>query len=221
VAEVAAEPHRPTNIHWSATVPKRLMAISIMLSLATLVVGQDTRPDQDLALATFASGCFWCTEADFEKVPGVVEAVSGYTGGDLADPSYEQVSAGGTGHVEAVQLHYDPAVVSYSRLLEVYWRNVDPLDDEGQFCDRGDSYRSAIFYHTPEQRREAEASRRELAESGRFHAPVVAEISAAGVFYPAESYHQDYYRTHSLAYSFYRWRCGRDQRLEELWAGTS
>lgn len=199
--------------------PKRLMATSIvMLSLAAPVAGQGTGPDQGFAVATFASGCFWCTEADFEKVPGVVEAVSGYTGGDLPDPSYEQVSAGGTGHVEAVQLRYDPAVVSYSQLLGVYWRNVDPLDDEGQFCDRGDSYRSAIFHHTPEQRREAEASLEELAESGRFDAPIVTEIAAAGAFYPAEAYHQNYYRTHPLAYRFYRWRCGRDQRLEELWA---
>lgn len=170
-----------------------------------------------LAAATFAGGCFWCVEADFDKVPGVVRTVSGYTGGHLKDPTYRQVSAGGTGHREAVRILYDPEKVSYEELLGVFWRNVDPTDDGGQFCDRGPSYETAIFANSPEQRRLAEASKRKLEDSGALDKPVVTPIETAGEFYPAEEYHQDYYKKNPIRYKFYRYSCGRDARLEELW----
>ena len=173
------------------------------------------------AVATFASGCFWCTESDFEKVPGVVEAVSGYIGGQTENPTYRQVSTGGTGHTEAVQLRYDPAVVTYEKLLDVYWHNVDPVDAGGQFCDRGDQYRSGIFVHDEKQRQAALESKAALDKSGRFGKPIVTEVTDATKFYPAEDYHQDYAKHNSLRYTYYRFSCGRDQRLEEIWKGTS
>ena len=165
------------------------------------------------AVATFAGGCFWCMEPPFDKLDGVLATTSGYTGGSKVDPTYEEVSAGGTGHFEAVQVTYDPAKVSYDQLLEVFWRNVDPLDAGGQFCDRGEQYRTAIFVHDDEQRRLAEQSKQALVESQRLGGPIVTEIVAAGPFYPAEEYHQDYYEKNPLRYKFYRWNCGRDQRL--------
>ena len=146
------------------------------------------------ALATFAGGCFWCMEPPFEKLPGVAGAISGYTGGTAGSPTYKEVCAGGTGHAEAVQVHYDPKRISYRELLEVFWRNIDPTDDRGQSADRGAQYRSAVFYHTQEQKREAEVSRARLAASGRFDQPIVTPIEPAGPFYPAEDYHQDYYK---------------------------
>jgi peptide-methionine (S)-S-oxide reductase len=173
------------------------------------------------AVATFASGCFWCTESDFEKVPGVVEAISGYTGGTTPNPTYRQVSTGGTGHTEAVQVRYDPAVVTYERLLDVYWRNVDPVDAGGQFCDRGDQYRSAIFVHDGKQRQAALESKAAIERSGRLSQPIVTPVVQAETFYPAEDYHQDYAKKNPLRYTYYRNGCGRDQRLEELWKGTS
>jgi peptide-methionine (S)-S-oxide reductase len=148
----------------------------------------------------------------------VIATTSGYIGGSKADPTYEEVSAGGTGHAEAVEVTYDPAKVSYERLLEVFWHNVDPLDAGGQFCDRGDQYRTGIFVHDEEQRRLAEASKQALVASGRFNQPIVTEIESAGPFYPAEDYHQDYYEKNPIRYKFYRWNCGRDQRLAELWS---
>jgi peptide-methionine (S)-S-oxide reductase len=167
------------------------------------------------ATAVFAGGCFWCTEADFEKVPGVTGAVSGYTGGRSADPSYEQVSAGGTGHYEAVRVSYDPSRVSYQQLADYYFRTVDPTDGEGQFCDKGESYRTAIFYADDDQRKIAD---REKAEASRTLGQAVATaILPAKAFYEAEGYHQDYYKKNSLKYRFYRSRCGRDERLAELW----
>ena len=169
------------------------------------------------ALATFAGGCFWCMEPPYDKLDGVSATISGYIGGSTADPTYQEVSAGGTGHAEAVQVTYDPAKVSYEELLEVFWRNVDPLDAGGQFCDRGDQYRTGIFVHDDEQRRLAEGSKQALEESGRFEQPIVTEIVAAGPFYPAEDYHQDYYEKNPLRYNFYRWNCGRDARLAQLW----
>lgn len=178
-------------------------------------------PTQATAVATFASGCFWCTESDFEKVPGVVEAVSGYIGGKTPSPTYKQVSNGGTGHTEAVQVRFDPAVVTYERLLDVYWRNVDPVDAGGQFCDRGDQYRPGIFVHDAAQRKAAEDSKAALDKSGRLGKPVVAEITDTSTFYPAEDYHQDYAKKNPLRYTYYRYNCGRDQRLEEIWKGTS
>ncbi len=168
-----------------------------------------------LETATFAGGCFWCTEADFEKVPGVATAVSGYTGGTSAKPTYEQVSAGGTGHYEAVKISYDPARVSYEQLADYYFRTVDPVDAGGQFCDRGESYRTAIFAANEAQRKIAEAEKRQAATILR--QPIVTPILPAATFYPAEGYHQDYYKKNSLKYKFYRSRCGRDARLKELW----
>lgn len=171
----------------------------------------------NLHTATFAGGCFWCTEADFEKLEGVKEVVSGYTGGQKENPAYEEVSAGGTGHVEAVQVFYDPEKVSYQELLDYFWRHIDPTDSGGQFVDRGAQYRPMIFYHDEEQRRLAEASKKALDESGRFDQPVTTEIVKFTRFYRAEDYHQDYYRNHSLKYKFYRWNSGRDQFLEKAW----
>jgi peptide-methionine (S)-S-oxide reductase len=169
------------------------------------------------AVAIFAGGCFWCMQPAFDAQSGVVSTTVGYTGGHVANPSYEQVSAGGTGHVEAVRVVYRPAEVSYEHLLDVFWHNVDPLDAGGQFCDRGPQYRSIVFAVDAEQRRLAEASKRALESSGRFERPIVTEIRDAGPFYPAEEYHQEYYRKNPLRYRYYRHGCGRDARLEALW----
>jgi peptide-methionine (S)-S-oxide reductase len=169
------------------------------------------------ATATFAGGCFWCMEGPFDELQGVISTTSGYTGGHQAHPTYEQVSAGQTGHTEAVQIVFDPGVVGYDRLLEVFWRNVDPLDAGGQFCDRGNQYRTAIFYHTDEQRQQAEASKLVLESKGTLAGDIVTEIVPARDFYAAEEYHQDYYQRNSVRYSFYRYSCGRDRRLVELW----
>lgn len=182
--------------------------------------GESTTIDLRVAnreLATFAGGCFWCVEADFEKVPGVIRVISGHTGGSKENPTYEEVSAGGTGHLEAVEVVYDPGKVSYDNLLDFFWRHIDPTDPGGQFVDRGAQYRSAIFYHNETQKRLAEESRRRLAESRRFSKPIVTEILPAGRFYVAELYHQDFYKTHRLKYTYYRWRSGRDQFLEKVW----
>jgi peptide-methionine (S)-S-oxide reductase len=169
------------------------------------------------ALATFAGGCFWCTEADFEKVPGVLSAVSGYTGGHVKNPDYQSVTTGRTGHTEAVQIRFDPAKVSYAQLLEIYWKSIDPTVKDRQFCDVGSQYRTGIYTHDDEQRRLAQESKSKLEASGRFTGPIYTEITAAGPFYVAEEYHQDYYRKNPLRYHFYRSNCGRDERLKELW----
>jgi peptide-methionine (S)-S-oxide reductase len=169
------------------------------------------------AVATFAGGCFWCVEADFDKVKGVISTTSGYIGGHTPNPTYNQVSGGRTGHAEAVEIVYDPTVVSYERLLRHFWRNIDPLAKDRQFCDSGSEYRSAIFAHNDEQRRLAEASKKEIEQSGRFKAPIQTQIVAATQFYKAEDYHQDYYLKNATKYKFYRFNCGRDRRLEELW----
>lgn len=172
---------------------------------------------EGVAVATFAGGCFWCMEPPFDALEGVLSTTSGYTGGHTKNPTYREVSAGGTGHAEAVQVAYNPEKISYERLLEIFWRNIDPLDEGGQFCDRGSQYRSAIFYHDDTQRRLAEESRKALEASGRFSQPIVTEIVAATEFYPAEEYHQDYYRKNPIRYKYYRWGCGRDPRLTALW----
>lgn len=172
---------------------------------------------KELRTATFAGGCFWCVESDFEKIDGVVQVVSGYTGGHKEAPTYEEVSSGGTGHVEAVQVYYDPERISYKELLDFFWRHVDPTDPGGQFVDRGLQYRAVIFYNDEEERRLAEESKRELEKSGRFDKPVVTEIVKSTRFYRAEEYHQDYYKTHSVRYNFYRWNSGRDQFLKSVW----
>lgn len=169
------------------------------------------------AIAIFAGGCFWCMEPPFDKLPGVISTTSGYTGGRVSNPTYEQVSAGRTGHAEAVQVKYDPTRIGYAQLLEVFWRNIDPLAVDRQFCDVGDQYRSAIFPIGAEQQRLAEASKRALQDSGRFDRPIATQIVAASRFYRAERDHQDYYKRNPVRYKFYRFNCGRDQRLEELW----
>jgi len=168
-------------------------------------------------VAIFAGGCFWCMEPPFDKVDGVYSTTSGYIGGHVDNPTYKEVSSGGTGHAEAVRIEYDPDRVSYAVLLEIFWRNIDPLAVNRQFCDAGDQYRSAIFYLDEEQKRLAEASKRELEQSGRFDRPIATTIEPAGEFYPAEGYHQDYYRKNPVRYKFYRYNCGRDQRLKQLW----
>lgn len=167
--------------------------------------------------AIFAGGCFWCMESPFEKIPGVIEVLSGYTGGDKVRPSYKEVSAGGTGHTEAVEVYYDPQHVSYQQLLEVFWRQIDPTDAGGQFVDRGNQYRSGVYPLTPQQQRLAEESKRQLAASGRFKQPIVTEIVPAGAFYPAEEYHQDYYKKNPLRYRYYRYGSGRDKFLDRFW----
>ncbi|TLS67058.1 peptide-methionine (S)-S-oxide reductase MsrA [Mariprofundus erugo] len=167
--------------------------------------------------ATFAAGCFWCMEHPFDELPGVISTTSGYIGGHSEHPTYEEVSAGGSGHAESVDVLFDPAIISYQKLLEVYWRNSDPTTPNRQFCDIGTQYRPAIFYHGEQQRKLAEASKQELQQHKPFPAAIVTEITAAGPFWPAEAYHQDFYLKNPLRYKFYRYNCGRDQRLQQLW----
>ncbi len=174
-------------------------------------------PPANLERATFAGGCFWCMEASLEKVPGVVSVVSGYAGGSVKNPTYEQVGSGTTGHAESVQVTYDPARLSYERLVEIFWRNVDPTDGGGQFCDRGNEYRSEVFYEGEAQKRTAEASKRALEASGRLKKPIVTRVAPLEAFYPAEDYHQDFYKKSPLRYTTYRAGCGRDRRLAQLW----
>jgi peptide-methionine (S)-S-oxide reductase len=170
-------------------------------------------------IATFAGGCFWCTESDFEKLPGVSSAVSGYTGGSRPNPTYEQTSSGNTGHAEAVEVHYDPAKVTYAQLLDWYWHNIDPTVKDRQFCDEGDQYRSAIFVHDAEERKLAEASKDAVAK--KLGVPVHTQIVDAGPFYVAEEYHQDYYKKNPLRYAYYRRGCGRDARLKQIWGDSA
>ena len=177
-------------------------------------------PDARLEVSTFAGGCFWCMVPPFAKLEGVVSITSGYTGGHVKDPTYEQVSRGGTGHVEAVQMMYDPRKISYEKLLEVFWHNVDPTASDHQFCDYGDPYRSEIFYHTETQKRLAEQSKAVIEKSKPFKDPIVTKITAASAFYKAEEYHQDFYQKNPIRYKYYRYHCGRDGRLQELWGKT-
>lgn len=170
-----------------------------------------------LSVATFAGGCFWCVESDFEKLPGVVEVVSGYTGGELVNPTYEEVSGGNTGHTEAIQVFYDPQVISYDKLISALWKQINPTDATGQFSDRGNQYRPAIFYQSEEEKRVAEASAKRLDESGIYDRPVNIEITPFSVFYPAEEYHQDYYKKNPLRYAYYRSGSGRDGFLKRVW----
>ncbi|MGH8251060.1 MAG: peptide-methionine (S)-S-oxide reductase MsrA [Steroidobacteraceae bacterium] len=184
----------------------------LLLMLTAMATPADTT---DTAVAVFGGGCFWCMEPPYDKLPGVISTISGYIGGRVANPTYEQVSAGGSGHVEVVQVKYDPHKVSYEKLLEVFWRNIDPFAVDRQFCDAGRQYRSAIFVANAQERRLAEASKRTL--QGRFEQPIATEILTAATFYPAEDYHQDYYTKNPVRYKFYRFNCGRDQRLKEIW----
>ena len=195
---------------------KRSIAGFILLAaLAGPALAQSPPPKTETA--TFAGGCFWCVEADFDKVDGVISTTSGYIGGKTENPTYRQVSSGGTKHAEAVEIVFDPAKVSYEKLLNVFWRNIDPFAKDRQFCDSGDMYRSAIFYNGDEQRALAEKTKKDIESSGKFNLPIVTEITAATKFYPAEDYHQDYHTKNTSKYSFYRWNCGRDQRLEQIW----
>jgi peptide-methionine (S)-S-oxide reductase len=189
-------------------------SLSILLSSGAGWTGGD---QPGLAKAVFAGGCFWCMEEVFENVSGVVSVVSGYMGGQLANPSYEQVSAGGTGHAESVEVLYDPAKVTYVKLLDVFWKNVDPLTPNAQFCDQGSQYRSAIFYLDDEQKRLAEESKQAIEQAKRFQLPIATQIVKASQFYPAEGYHQDFYKKNPFRYKFYKFNCGRAQRLEDLW----
>ena len=178
-------------------------------------------PASMVAKAIFAGGCFWCVESDFDKIPGVISTTSGYTGGNTANPSYEQVSAHTTGHAEAVEVAFDPQKVSYERLVAYYWHTIDPTVKDQQFCDHGSPYRTAIFARGPEQLKIAQASRAALEKSKPFSDPVVTEIVPAGVFYPAEDYHQDYYKKNPIRYKYYRTTCGRDARLQQLWGAQA
>jgi len=193
-----------------------LAAVFATLSLAAPPV---VPPGQ--AVATFAGGCFWCMEPPYDKLPGVTATISGYIGGRKVNPTYEEVSSGTTGHAEVVQVIYDPKKVSYEKLLEVFWVNVDPTVKDRQFCDSGSQYRATIFYHDDSQRKAAEASRAALEKSKSFKEPIVTPIEMAGAFYPAEDYHQDYYVKNPVRYKFYRNGCGRDARLHQLWGGKA
>ena len=202
----------------------RQLAMTVLFSLGVVGINgfsahaADTPPakPESTATAIFAGGCFWCTEADFEKLPGVIAAESGYTGGQKADPTYEQVSADGTGHTEAVRVTYDQSKVSYAQLVDYFWHTIDPTVKNRQFCDTGNQYRSGIYWQNEEQRKIAESSRDALLSSGKFK-EIHTEILAAGTFYPAEEYHQDYYKKNPVRYTYYRYSCGRDRRLQELW----
>lgn len=190
----------------------RLWLSLVLTTIPVLVSAAETEK------ATFGGGCFWCMEPPFDGLDGVIKTISGYAGGDVENPTYKQVSAGSTGHVEVVQITYDPDEITYGELLEVYWPETDPTDPDGQFCDQGDSYRPVIFYHNEEQKRLAEASKVNLQEIKPFDEPVVTTIEPLNDnFYPAEDYHQNYYEKNSLRYKFYRYGCGRDARLEQLW----
>ena len=173
--------------------------------------------EKNLETAIFAGGCFWCTESDFDNLPGVVSTTSGYIGGTVVNPTYDQVVAGKTGHVEAVKILFNNTKISFSKLLAAYWLTIDPLTTNQQFCDVGSQYRSAIFYRDSDQKQLAENSKKALEASGRFNQPIVTEILPATEFYRAEEYHQDYYIKNPLRYAYYRKNCGRDKRLEELW----
>ena len=209
---------------------KSIFTITIILLIGLVLFGfqkSNNKSDEkspimkaepkNLKTATFAGGCFWCVESDFEKIDGVVEAVSGYTGGQEPDPTYKEVSAGGTGHAEAVQVRYDPDKITYKELLDVFWRHVDPTDAGGQFVDRGSQYRPAIFYHDEEQKRIAEESKAELDKSGRFSKPIATEIVPLAEFYSAEEYHQDYYDKNPVRYKLYRYGSGRDKFINSTW----
>jgi peptide-methionine (S)-S-oxide reductase len=193
-----------------------LLGLSVLLIATTSVMAS-----VNLEKATFAGGCFWCMEHPFDEIPGVVSVTSGYTGGRKKNPTYEEVSAGGTGHAESVQIVYDPARVTYEKLLNVFWHNIDPTVKDRQFCDIGNQYRSAIFYHNEEQHRLAMQSKSLLEKNKPFKKPVVTGIVPATEFYPAEDYHQHYYRKNPIRYKYYRFTCGRDQRLKELWGAAA
>ena len=195
----------------------RLLGVAkfiLLLSLTSQFVQVANAKEE---IATFAGGCFWCVESDFDQVSGVLRTTSGYTGGDLENPTYRAVGSGGTGHREAVEIVFDPDVVSYAQMLEIFWRSIDPTDGGGQFCDRGETYTTAIFANDSTQTELAERSKQDLEASGKLKRSIVTTIEPAGPFYPAEDYHQDYYNKSPIRYKFYRYSCGRDSRIEDLW----
>src|ERR1041384_5256096 len=199
--------------------PRLLLALVFALATMGLARAAEMaklpQPGPGEALATFAGGCFWCVESDFDHVPGVISTTSGYTGGKSANPTYHEVSAGGTGHAESVEVIYDPKKVTYAQLLDYFWRHVDPTVKDQQFCDHGSQYRTAIYVHNAEERKLAEESKKKI--EAQLKKPIYTEIADAGKFYPAEEYHQDFYVKNATKYKFYRWNCGRDQRLEQIW----
>lgn len=198
-----------------------LLTTLVAAVCATIAAAGPARGAEKFKEAVFAGGCFWCMQHPFDELEGVISTTAGYTGGTRQKPTYEEVSSGGTGHAESVRVVFDPAKVTYQRLLEVFWHNIDPLVRDRQFCDVGNQYRSAIFYRDEEQRTLAEASKAALEASGRLKAPILTQIVAAGDFWPAEEYHQAYYKKNPIRYKYYRSRCGRDARLEELWGGAA
>jgi peptide-methionine (S)-S-oxide reductase len=203
------------RVHRSKAPAWRVAVLLMVAAFVTLAVAADDH--SETAYATLAGGCFWCMEADFEKIEGVISVTSGYTGGTVANPTYKQVSAGGTGHTEAVRIVFDPTIISFGELLVKFWHSIDPTVSDRQFCDVGSQYRSAVFFHDDTQRDTAQRSKAELEESAVFPEPIVTEITAATAFYPAEAYHQDYSKKNPIRYAYYRKGCGRDRRLAELW----
>ena len=195
------------------------LVLGAVLALTGPTTAGEDRPAEDTAraTATFAGGCFWCMQPPFDALDGVVSTTVGYTGGRTRNPTYEEVSAGGTGHAESIQVVYDPHRVGYEKLLDVFWHNIDPTTPDAQFCDHGSQYRSAIFFHDDAQKRAAERSKQALEASGRLPGPIVTRIVPVSAFTPAEEYHQGYARKNPIRYEFYRYRCGRDARLKELW----
>jgi len=192
----------------------------LLLLLGVMIMTMGTATANETETATFAGGCFWCMEHPFDELPGIISTTSGYTGGHQKKPTYQQVSAGTTGHTEAMQVVFDPKRISYAELLHVYWRNTDPTTANRQFCDVGTQYRPAIFYHSEAQKQAAESSKKALIQNKSFDGNIVTEITRASSFWPAEEYHQNYYLKNPIRYKFYRYNCGRDQRLEQLWGAT-
>ena len=199
------------------TLPAFILSLLTMVITTSSAVETSDTAVNNTSVATFAGGCFWCMEGPFDKLQGVISTTSGYTGGHTENPTYKQTSTGKTGHTEAVQIVYDPGQVSYKKLLDVFWINIDPTTPDQQFCDRGSQYRSEIFYHNDEQKQLAEASKTTLSKNKPFSEPIVTQISKASKFYAAEDYHQDYYQNNPIRYRYYRHGCGRDKRLEQLW----
>lgn len=195
----------------------RLITAAMLAMCLSGPVIAGTSPEPKVETAILAGGCFWCIEADFEKLDGVLDVISGYTGGHVENPTYRQVSAGRTGHIEAVQVTYDANVVSYAAILDYFWHHIDPTRDDGQFCDRGSQYRPAIFYQTEDQKKAVLDSKHKIEKTKPFTEPLKVELIQASTFYPAEEYHQDYYKKNPLRYHFYRYNCGRDTRVEQLW----
>ena len=200
---------------------KFLKTLLVLFLLSTAGLSVDAQTRADIQLATFAGGCFWCMEPPFDKLDGVLSTISGYTGGHTVNPSYKQVSSGKTGHIEVVQIKYDANKIGFSDLLKVYWKNIDPTRSDGQFCDKGEQYRPAIFYHDQEQKNLALESKQMLMDNKPFPDMLKVEIIKAATFYPAEEYHQDYYLKNPIRYRYYRYSCGRDKRLEEVWGAHS